>query len=306
MARLRSPSYPSIPLEEALDLVQKIHSRNRTNAISREAAARDMGYSGLTGRSLKVLAALIQYGLLEPAGKAQTRVTQRAVTIVHGLIPERKKAALKEAGEHPKLFKELATAFEDGPPSENAIRSYLIQRDFADVAIGPAVKAFVETYAYLEKAGVYESHGEGGENEEESSLPPPPEDEPRKGYGGARVGDLIDYESHGVIANPAPMRVRALSDNQAWVFVEGSETGLKMKNVIVRERAAEKPPVLPVDQSTADTAPQAGYRSETFDTDEGAIKISWPNNLSPQSVEDMKDWLELLKRRIARRAGADD
>ena len=47
----------------------------------------------------------------------------------------------------------------------------------------------------------------------------------------------------------------------------------------------------------------SGYRSETFDADEGEIRITWPSNLSLQSVEDMKDWLELLKRRIARRAG---
>lgn len=47
----------------------------------------------------------------------------------------------------------------------------------------------------------------------------------------------------------------------------------------------------------------ARYRSETFDADEGEIRITWPANLSLQSVEDMKDWLELLKRRIERRAG---
>ena len=305
MARLRSPSYPSIPLEDAIDLVQKIHAKSRTNAINREAAARDMGYSGLTGRSLKVLAALIQYGLLEAAGKSQVRVTQRAVTIVHGLIAERKRAAIKEAGEHPRLFRELAEAFEDGPPSENAIRSYLIQRDFADVAIGPAVKAFVDTYAYLQKAGVYESHGQTNDHAEESPAPPTDEDEPKAGYGGARVGDLIDYESNGVVANPAPLRVRALSDNEAWVFVDGSETGLKMENVIVRERVATAPPTLPIPKGEEPPS-VTGYRSETFDADEGAIKISWPTNLSPQSVEDMKDWLELLKRRIERRAGAEE
>lgn len=48
-----------------------------------------------------------------------------------------------------------------------------------------------------------------------------------------------------------------------------------------------------------------GYRSETFDADEGTVTISWPSDLSTQS-EDMKDWLELLKRRIGRRASGGD
>lgn len=66
----------------------------------------------------------------------------------------------------------------------------------------------------------------------------------------------------------------------------------------------ERPTMPLADEKPAkppETVPD-GYRSETFDADEGTIKITWPSTLSPQSVEDMKDWLELLKRRIARRA----
>ncbi len=159
MSRMRSPSYPSVSLKQAIDLVSKIHQSNRTNVIDREFAARDMGYSGLTGRSLKVLAALLQFGLLSKAGKGEVKVTQTAVDILHGIDPADRDAALLRAGTSPSLFQELHERFPDGPPSENAIRSYLIQQGFADVAIGPAISAYMDTYHHLENISESESHG---------------------------------------------------------------------------------------------------------------------------------------------------
>jgi hypothetical protein len=131
-------------------LARKVHSLNRTNVIDRDVAVRDMGYSGVTGRSLKVLAALIQYGLLSKSGKGSVRVTQTAVDILHGIDEKDRNAALLKAGREPSLFKMIFERFPDGVPSENAIRSYLIQQGFADVAIGPAIKSFMETYHDLE------------------------------------------------------------------------------------------------------------------------------------------------------------
>ncbi|HEY5720989.1 MAG TPA: hypothetical protein VIT45_01575 [Allosphingosinicella sp.] len=168
MARMRSPSYPSISLAEAIELTRKIHEKSRTNMIDREAAAKDMGYSGITGRSLTVLAGLIQFGLLEKAGKGGVRVSRTTVDILHGLTDEIKKSALLKAGTSPALYQDIMERFPDGMPPENALRSYLIQRDFGDVAIGPAVSSFLETYRMLEDAKVFDSHGLGDEVDAES------------------------------------------------------------------------------------------------------------------------------------------
>lgn len=168
MARMRSPNYPSIPLRQAIQLAGKIHSKNRTNVIDRDSAVRDMGYSGITGRSLKVLAALIQFGLLSKAGKGSVKVTQTTVDILHGIDPRDRNAALLKAGTEPSLFKMVFERFPDGVPSENAIRSYLIQQGFADVAIGPAINSFMETYHELENIRESESHGDAAEDVPES------------------------------------------------------------------------------------------------------------------------------------------
>lgn len=152
MDRQRSPSYPTLTLEQAIDMVGKVHKANRTNVIGRETAARDMGYTGLTGRSLTVIASLAQYGLIEKAGKGDIKVTRRAVEILHPVEESHRAEAIIDAAEAPALFRMLRERFPEGVPSENALRSYMVQSDFNDVAIGPAIAAFLETNAFAEKA----------------------------------------------------------------------------------------------------------------------------------------------------------
>lgn len=175
MDRSRSPNYPAIPLEQAIDLVRQIHSKSRTNVIDRESAAKDMGYSGLTGRSIAMLGALAQYGLVARAGKGDLRVTPVAVDILHGLTEADKKTALRQAGTAPKLFKSIYDRFTDGVPSENVIRSFLIQQGYADNAISPAIKAFQHTNQFLQEAGVTDSDGVEDADESDVSLPEEPE-----------------------------------------------------------------------------------------------------------------------------------
>lgn len=150
MSRMRSPSYPSVPLKQAIDLVSKIHRSCRSNVITRENAVHEMGYSGLTGRSMKVLSALLQFGLLEKAGTGDVKVTQRAVDILHGIDESDRNEATLDAAYAPQLFRDIHERFPDGIPSEGVIRSYLIQQDFVDVAISPAITAFMETYRAVE------------------------------------------------------------------------------------------------------------------------------------------------------------
>jgi hypothetical protein len=160
MSRMRSPSYPSVPLSQAIDLAGKIHRTCRTNVITRENAVQEMGYSGLTGRSMKVLSALLQFGLLEKTGKGDVKVTQRSVEILHGIDESDRDEAILEAAYAPQLFRDIHERFPEGVPSESVIRSYLIQQDFVDVAIGPAIKAFMETYRTVQHMRDDEQHVE--------------------------------------------------------------------------------------------------------------------------------------------------
>lgn len=166
--RMRSPSYPSTPLPQAIELIEKLFHIERTNPIDREVAAQGLGYSGLTGQSAKILSNLIQYGLLEKAGKSEVRVTPRAVEIILPDSEESKHSALAEAIEEPELFQQIRERFQDGLPSTSALRAYLLKSGFTDAAIPPAARTYLESYQYLQDAIVSDSHGTEASNRSES------------------------------------------------------------------------------------------------------------------------------------------
>lgn len=149
-SRTRSPRYPSLSLEEAVVTIKKIHDLERTNPVDRTVAAQALGYSGISGRSATVLGSLVQYGFLQSAGKSEVRVTPRAVEVLYPDSPRSRAAALRAAAEEPELFQSIVVRFEDGRPSENALRSYLVKEGFTNTAIPAAIKAYNETFEFLE------------------------------------------------------------------------------------------------------------------------------------------------------------
>jgi hypothetical protein len=159
MTRIRSPGYPSIPLEDAIVYAGKLWTNVRQNTIDREAAVKDIGYSGLTGQSAKMLSNLGHYGLIEKAGKGGVRVTDLAVSILHPNDPIEKREALTRAAYTPELYAELKNQYPDGYVSENALRNYLMRTGFSGVAVGPAIRSYLETYAFLRQENAIESHG---------------------------------------------------------------------------------------------------------------------------------------------------
>jgi hypothetical protein len=150
-------------LAQSIEDIAKIHSTERSNSMDREVAAKALGYSGISGRSATVLANLIQYGLLEKAGKNEVRVSKRAVDILHPPDNKTREAALRAAASEPELFQKIAGRFTDGLPSDNALHSFLVREEYTDAAIPAAIRAFHQTWEFLENAIEKGSH-----------VPPPP------------------------------------------------------------------------------------------------------------------------------------
>jgi hypothetical protein len=150
VAKARSPSYPIIGLREAIDRVTAIYRKDYQSPIPRSVAVEHMGYRGLSGKSLGVLAALTRYNLLEGRGD-NTRVTDVAVQIIaHPAgVPERVEA-IKAAATHPGLFADLEARF-GGKGSDSAIRAYLLMEKFIPNAAGIALRAYRETKLLLEE-----------------------------------------------------------------------------------------------------------------------------------------------------------
>ena len=162
MARLRSPGYPDVTLPQAIDLSSKLYAANRTYPMDREVAAREMGYSGLTGPSSKRLASLIQFGLLEKHAKNEVRVSAVAESILHPDSSAEKEHGVLAAAFNPRLFRELRERFPDGVPSKSNLESYLLKNGFSDRGVKRAIKAYLGTCEYVERHSANESHGGEG------------------------------------------------------------------------------------------------------------------------------------------------
>jgi hypothetical protein len=180
--------------------------------------------------------------------------------------------------------------------------TYLHRQGFNPNAVRPAARAFLETMSYLEEIGVSESHGGG--------QPPPgnsnPGATPEVVYGGAGVGDLVQWESEGALKLEAPVRVRALQtlDGKEWVFVEGSETGIPMEQVIVEQKGQippmKPPPSLPL---ASQDQPKAGWHEERLIDDSGhEIFIRYEGEPSAERYEFIRDYLDFKLRRLAKGA----
>jgi hypothetical protein len=185
MARMRSPNFPGLPLDAAVRAVAEIYDKNRRAVIMREDAAKDLGYSGLTGRSLKILGALNQYDLIENVSKGQVRVSKTAEEILHGIPDEVKVHALHKAGNAPSLFQAIFERFEGGVPGENAVRSFLFQKGFTNEGVEKALRNFMETNRHLEIAGAIESHRDEPQSKQESPPVQSKREEESREMGGA-------------------------------------------------------------------------------------------------------------------------
>lgn len=263
MSRSRSPGYPNFSLRKAVQYAADIFEQDRRNLIDRDVVAKHMGYSGLSGAADKAIASMMHYGLLSRVGKGEVQVSQTAVDILHPDTPSQKKEALVRAAFSPKLFRELKGRFPEDKFSEESLRSYLMRENFMERAIPPVIKAYVDTCALLKQENAYESGGGQGGNQPDSEQP---EDGPTV-YGGAAVGDLIQWVSEGALQFPKPLPVRAVSEDGQWVWVEDSETGLPMDSVVVEKKASDltppiQPPRLPLGSGSGHGGKPQGAEAE--------------------------------------------
>ncbi|MBV9840180.1 MAG: hypothetical protein JOY99_01375 [Sphingomonadaceae bacterium] len=233
MARTNSPGYPNMSLPKALVAVRKIFDADRRNPIDRVTAAKHIGYAGASGASDKALASLAHYGLTEKTGKSEIRVSQLALDIIHPDKPQDAAGSIQQAGLKPAIFKQLRERF-PGHVSEDSLRSYLIREGFQNIAIAPVMSAYFDTISFLQQNKAFDQSGAEANVSEEVSTP---EGEGLI-YGGAKVGDLVQWEVDGVLQMESPMRVRLVSDDGLWIAVDGSETGIPMEQVLVEERAS--------------------------------------------------------------------
>lgn len=172
MARVRSPNYPALGLPAAVDMVRKVHSLQQNTTEPRNVVLKHMGYSGVNGRALKSISALIKYGFLKKEGKEGLRVSDRAVAI---LYPDPDNPNLKEqelfaASREPDLFADIFDRWSHRP-SEDSLRAFLIQKGYNLNSVEAVARAFYETYDLVSDFdALYDSDAELENEEDDDAL----------------------------------------------------------------------------------------------------------------------------------------
>ncbi|MBT4710754.1 MAG: hypothetical protein HOB82_04415 [Alphaproteobacteria bacterium] len=261
--RFRSPAYPAIPLQKAIYRAEEMHKKTLHHATPASVLADAWGYGIKSSGLFATIAALKQFGLLADegsGGKRRFRLTERAIRIVRDPDPQssKRRAVIRQAALTPKIHLELWEKYNVAGASGSmdlALNSYLTV-DRADGGEGSygknAAEELVEEYkSTLAFAGITvnadsnETVSDTGDSDNLDGALLGDEK-----FGGAKVGDLIQWESGGILQFPGPKRVRMVSDDGDWVVVEGSETGIKMAEVIVKQRGTEEaPPHFPMGAS---------------------------------------------------------
>lgn len=289
---IQSPSYPSMALPDAIDAVRKIEAAYRGSPADRVDAAKLLGFSGATGPSNMALAALAGYGLVERAGKGALRVTPLARSILHPSDESERINGLRAAALSPRLYQEIRDQFPDLPvPPEAGVMTYLNRCGFNPSAVPVAAKAFLKTARWVQELGEPETSGEPNKVGQTSNVPD-------QEFGGASLGDLVQWESNGTLQFETPRRVRWVSDDQQWIAVEGSETGIPMNEVTVEQAAPPKPPNIPPQAQISGQVSTAGSPAiekgftEWFRAKVGAdktitINFKGEGEIGPKEIEKM-------------------
>jgi hypothetical protein len=147
----RSPSYPGIDLEKALDLARVVYEKEGRHDTPVEAVWTDWGMRPKTGPALVSVAALKKFGLLDGTS-GKVRLSTLALDI---LLDERENSTeraerIREAALKPSIHTELWERYQGKlPTSDAALRLYLVRdRKFTDSGADELIRQFRRTIGF--------------------------------------------------------------------------------------------------------------------------------------------------------------
>jgi hypothetical protein len=181
--KTRSPAYPAIDLEEALQRAELVRKEEGKNEAAIETVLHDMGYAPKSGAGQATLSALIKFGLLADEGAGanrKARLTPLALRILLDQRPDspERAAAIKEAALSPGIHKELWKKYQGALPPDADLSYYLRKdREFLDDAATNLIKEFRRTLAFAkmsETDSISPKAQDKTEPDGELTMAPPP------------------------------------------------------------------------------------------------------------------------------------
>jgi hypothetical protein len=305
-----------VNLETAIAKAKQFYDKEQRNAANVAVAVTHWGYGSDSSNGAQTIAALTSFGLLQDDGMGEKRtvkLTQNALRILLDTRPDSKERSelIKQAALAPKIHQELWKKWGTGLPSDAQLRHTLLfewPTPFNENAVDYFIREYRATVGFAKlldsdkvALGGEDTNGEGKPN--------------------VKIGDFIQWESQGQIQFVEPRRVIGFSDDGQYLFIEGTNTGIPVVEATVEEapktlvaRTVNMPVEILGSVGTsahrvmqgARSGGRANMRQDVFSVEEGEVVLSWPVSLSQESIEEVKDWLKILERKIARSLVTND
>ena len=301
----RSPNFPFITLSKALERARTVYSATKRYDARLADMANALGTGVKSSGTLQTLSAMISYGLLEDNGSGDTRkfkISELGFKALEDNRPGAKETALAEAALKPKLIAEYFALWGDDRPIDSISVSELrMERGFTE----DGAKAFLRVYDDAIRYAV--KPGNGKQSDADSKVAAQAADPIIDTN--IEIGDLVQWESGGVLRLEKPTAVRAFHDHEGhlWAFVEDSETGIPMEELILQQKAPPAPRVPPTMPLEAKARPESisapGMEEDRFTVDEGVVRVEFPKGMGAASVDELDQFFKLFIKKAARRAG---
>lgn len=196
-SRGRSPSYPGIPLDVAIERARIVDRMEGRNAAPLLAIHEHWGYKPNSGPANVALAALKKFGLMEDEGRGSQRVARLTPLARDILLKPDPTEDIRAAALTPRIHRELWEQHEGRLPSTATLRHDLIvNREFTATGADEFIRQFQRTIAYARLSEAPVANGEAGdhdqsEQEDQDDETPDPSERPKNKRRGGVSGDTM-------------------------------------------------------------------------------------------------------------------
>lgn len=292
-SRDRSPAYPAISLKSAIDRLTAFEKYFQRHAAPLDKVGLAWDIKEKSSQAFSILAALKSFGLVEYGEGRIATLSIDGRNYLRAQQDSVKQEILKRSALKPKAISTYWVKWgADRPPDPICLDELVLTGGFNHNAAPSFLKIYDDTIAYSGLANSTDSDilstlGVAPKDE----IPPPPS--------AVKVGDIVTWESGGVVQFDA-RRVTGIAEAKDFVFVEGSATGVPIKEVTIVETSLSNAANNPSAGMSPIKPPAVGARQDVFSLDEGQVILQWPSQLSAESYEDFESWIQLQLRKIKR------
>jgi hypothetical protein len=147
--RSRSPGYPAVSLDVAIQRAKKVYDHEARNATPISALAAHWGFKAGTSSSNLTVASLKRFGLLDDEGSRESRLARLTDLALDIFLNPQPQASIQRAALTPKIHRELYEKYGASLPSDASLRHELIMtRGFTDAGADDFIRQFRRTLAF--------------------------------------------------------------------------------------------------------------------------------------------------------------